>query len=150
MKELDKDNRLSFPKKKTGRIQRKRYLSEAKGNPVGNIWIDIPPVNSQAKEDTGWPTQKPLALLERILSASTNEGDIILDCFAGCGTSMHASQNLKRKWIGIDISPTAIEVNSKRLEEIGAKVNVVDENELPVKLESRSKNKKKDKNRKAA
>ena len=132
MKELDKDNRLSFPKKKTGRIQQKRYLSEVKGNPVVNTWNDIPSLAAGNKERTGWPTQKPVALLERIIKTSSKEGDLVFDCFAGCGTSMHASQNLKRKWIGIDISPTAIEVISKRLEEIGAKFNVVDENEPPA------------------
>jgi len=138
MKQMDKKGCVYFPESKSKRLRQIRFLDEQKGVPVSNLWIDIPPVNSQAKEDTGWPTQKPVALLERIILASSKEGDVVFDCFAGCGTSMHASQNLKRKWIGIDISPTAIEVNSKRLEETGAKVNVVDENELPVKLKSRA------------
>jgi site-specific DNA-methyltransferase (adenine-specific) len=137
MKQLDKEGRLHFPKSKDGRIAIKRFLNENKGKLLNNIWLDIPNVQNHSKENCGWPTQKPVALLERIIKTSSNEGDIVFDCFAGCGTSMHAAHNLKRKWIGIDISPTAIEVIFKRLEEIGAKVNVVDENELPVKLESR-------------
>ena len=137
MNEAFKDGLLVINREKKS-IQQKMYLSKRKGMIVESIWTDIRCVQGGSKEYVGWPTQKPLALLERILSASTNEGDIILDCFAGCGTSMHAAHNLKRKWIGIDISPTAIDVNSKRLEEIGAKVNVVDENELPVKLKSRA------------
>jgi site-specific DNA-methyltransferase (adenine-specific) len=105
-----------------------------KGNPVENIWFDIGALQDKSPEKTGWPTQKPVALLERIISSSSKEGDIVFDCFAGCGTAMHAAHNLKRKWIGIDISPTAIRVNQERLEELGAKVNVVDENDLPVNL----------------
>jgi site-specific DNA-methyltransferase (adenine-specific) len=85
-------------------------------------------------EKLGWPTQKPVALLERIISASSGEGDVVFDCFAGCGTAMHAAHKLKRRWIGVDISPTAIKVNKKRLEEAKAKVEVVDERDLPVEL----------------
>lgn len=117
-------------------IQQKMYLSKRKGAITESIWMDIRCVQGGSKEYFGWPTQKPLALLERILTASSNDGDIILDCFAGCGTAMHAAHNLKRKWIGIDISSTAITVNTKRLEEAGAVVNVVDENDLPVDLSS--------------
>jgi site-specific DNA-methyltransferase (adenine-specific) len=134
MKQMDEEGRLKFPTKETGRIQQKRYLSEMKGNPVENIWFDIGALQDKSPEKTGWPTQKPVALLERIISSSSKEGDIVFDCFAGCGTAMHAAHNLKRKWIGIDISPTAIRVNQERLEELGAKVNVVDENDLPVNL----------------
>jgi len=147
MEKLEKENRLAFPKKKTGRIQQKRYLSEVNGNPVENIWDDIKMLQDRSPEKTGWPTQKPLALLERILKTSSKEGDVIFDCFAGCGTAMHAAHNLKRKWIGIDVSPTAIKVNKERLEKVGANVHVKDENELPVKLDSK---KKKSKNKKTA
>lgn len=113
-----------------GSIKQKVYFDGLPGMPVENIWDDIMPLTAGDKERTGWPTQKPVALLERIINTSSKEGDVIFDCFAGCGTAMHAAHNLKRKWIGIDISPKAIEVNKKRLEELGAKVNVADEKDF--------------------
>lgn len=130
MEELDSQGLLIFPKNKSGRITRKNYLKDRKGLPITNLWTDIDCVQGHSKEKTGWPTQKPVTLLERIIQTSSHENDLIFDCFAGCGTTMHAAHNLKRKWIGIDISPTAIKVNQKRLGEIGAKVNVVDEDDL--------------------
>lgn len=132
MKKLDADGRLVFPKSKEGRINKKQYLNELKGMPIENIWSDINMVRKQSAESCGWPTQKPVALLERILKFSSNEGDMVFDCFAGCGTAMHAAQVLKRKWVGIDISPTAMKVNKKRLEEMDAKVQIVDEKELEI------------------
>jgi DNA modification methylase len=78
---------------------------DSPGRPMDDVW-NIPVINSQAKERLGYPTQKPLSLLERIIKSSSNEGDIVLDAFCGCGTSIVESQKLKRKWIGIDISPT--------------------------------------------
>jgi DNA modification methylase len=104
------------PKGSTPRL--KRYLDESKGLPVGSVWDDISPVNSQAKESLGYPTQKPLPLLERILQTSSNENDIVLDAFCGCGTALVAAQLLKRQWIGIDISPTACRVMAKRLRDV--------------------------------
>ena len=98
--------------------QFKRYLDEQEGRPIDTIWVDIPPVNSQAAERLGYPTQKPLALLERIINASSNPNDIILDAFCGCGTTLVAAQNLGRQWIGIDISPTACRVMAKRLRDV--------------------------------
>jgi site-specific DNA-methyltransferase (adenine-specific) len=82
----------------------KRYLDEQEGIPVSDVWIDIPPVQSQSRELLGYPTQKPLALLERIINASSFPGDIILDPFCGCGTAIAAAQKSGRKWIGIDIT----------------------------------------------
>jgi len=76
---------------------------------------DIPPIGAQAQERLGYPTQKPLALLERILAASSNEGDVVLDPFCGCGTTVHAAQKLKRQWIGIDITHLAIALIERRL-----------------------------------
>ena len=96
----------------------KRYLDEQPGVPVDSVWTDIPPINSQAHEDLGYPTQKPLGLLERIINASSNPNDIILDAFCGCGTALVAAQNLNRQWIGIDISPTACRVMAKRLKDV--------------------------------
>jgi DNA modification methylase len=93
----------------------KRYLDETEGTVVKNIWDDIPPINSQAKEALGYPTQKPKALLERIIKASSNEGDVVLDGFCGCGTTIDAAEGLHRKWIGIDISPIAISLIKRRL-----------------------------------
>src|SRR6266571_9538215 len=95
--------------------QLKRYLDEQEGRPIDSVWTDIPPINSQAKERLGYPTQKPLALLDRIVRASSKENDIVLDAFCGCGTALVAAQLLKRQWIGIDISPTACRVMAKRL-----------------------------------
>jgi site-specific DNA-methyltransferase (adenine-specific) len=100
----------------TGAVPRfKRYLDEQEGKPIDTIWTDIPPLNSQAQERLGYPTQKPLALLERIIRASSNENDVVLDAFCGCGTALVAAEKLKRQWIGIDISPTACRVMAKRL-----------------------------------
>ena len=96
----------------------KRYLDDSKGQPVGSVWDDINPVNSQAKESLGYPTQKPLPLLERIINTSSNENEIVLDAFCGCGTAIVAAQNLGRQWIGIDISPTACRVMAKRVRDI--------------------------------
>jgi len=95
----------------------KRYLDEQEGRPIDTVWTDIPPINSQAQERLGYPTQKPLALLDRIVRASSNENDIVLDAFCGCGTALVAAQKLKRQWIGIDISPTACRVMAKRLKD---------------------------------
>ncbi len=95
--------------------QLKRYLDEQEGRPIDTVWTDIPPINSQAKERLGYPTQKPLALLDRIVRASSNENDIVLDAFCGCGTALVAAQRLNRQWIGMDISPTACRVMAKRL-----------------------------------
>ncbi|MFA4907335.1 MAG: DNA methyltransferase [archaeon] len=93
----------------------KRYLDEQEGTPVGDVWTDILPVQSQSKEILGYPTQKPVALLERIIKASSNEGDVVLDPFCGCGTAIVAAQNLNRKWIGIDITHLSIALMKYRL-----------------------------------
>ena len=87
------------------------------GRVPNNIWVDIPPINSQANERIGYPTQKPLALLERIIKASSNEGDIVLDPFCGCATACVAADKLGRKWVGIDISPKAVELVNMRLQQ---------------------------------
>ena len=115
MAELDAQGRIWYPDDKTKRPQLKRYLDEMHGIPMGSVWTDIDPINSQALERLGYPTQKPLALLERIVRASSNENDIVLDAFCGCGTALVAAQKLKRQWIGIDVSPTACRVMAKRL-----------------------------------
>lgn len=95
--------------------QYKRYLDEMPGVPVQEIWTDIPVINNRSKEMLGYPTQKPLALLERIIRTSSNEGDVILDPFCGCGTAIEAAERLGRKWIGIDVAYPAIQVIEARL-----------------------------------
>ncbi len=95
----------------------KRYLDEQEGKPIDTVWTDIPPINSQAQERLGYPTQKPVALLERIIQASSNEGDVVLDPFCGCGTAVHAAQKLNRQWLGIDITHLAISLIEKRLKD---------------------------------
>jgi len=122
--------------------QLKRYLDEQEGRPLGDVWVDIPPINSQARERLGYPTQKPEALLERIIKASSNEGDVVLDPFCGCGTTITVAQRLKRCWIGIDITHLAIALMKNRLRDafgpdveqeyrvIGEPVSVPDAEEL--------------------
>jgi DNA modification methylase len=101
---------------KDGAVPRmKHYLDEMKGIPLQNLWDDIAPVQSRAGERRGYPTQKPLTLLERIIETSSNDNDIVLDAFCGCGTALEAAQTSGRQWIGIDVSPTACRVMSKRL-----------------------------------
>ncbi len=101
-----------------GRVpQLKRYLNEQRGIALSDVWSDIPPLNSQAQERLGYPTQKPLALLERIIAASSNEGDVVLDPFCGCGTAVHAAQKLGRAWIGIDVTHLAIGLIEKRMKD---------------------------------
>jgi DNA modification methylase len=95
--------------------QLKRYLDEQEGRPIDSIWTDIPPVNSQALERLGYPTQKPLPLLQRIVKASSEPNDVVLDAFCGCGTALEAAESAGRQWIGIDLSPTACQVMAKRL-----------------------------------
>ncbi|MCP5379488.1 MAG: restriction endonuclease [Novosphingobium sp.] len=111
-----------------GRILKKRdgsprmdglkiYLDETKGKPVGTNWTDINRVGNTSGERLGYPTQKPLALLERIIAASSNEGDVVLDPFCGCGTAVHAAQKLGRQWIGIDVTHLAISLIEKRMKD---------------------------------
>ena len=94
----------------------KRYLDEQKGQPIDDIWNDIPPINSQAKERTGYPTQKPLALLDRIILASSNPGDMVLDPFAGCATACVAAEKRERQWVGIDLSSVAASLVRTRIQ----------------------------------
>jgi site-specific DNA-methyltransferase (adenine-specific) len=102
----------------TGRPRYKIYADEYKGKPVGDIWTDVPYLSSGDAERLGYPTQKPLALLERILQASSNEGDTVLDPFCGCGTAIVAAQKLNRRWIGIDITHLAIALIKYRLSDM--------------------------------
>jgi len=114
MVQYDKDDKLYYTS--NGGIRLKRYLEELQGLPCQTIWTDINPVNSQAKEKVGYPTQKPEALLERIIKCASKEGDIVLDPFVGGGTTIAVSDRLNRQWIGIDQSPMAVKVTEFRLQ----------------------------------
>ena len=106
---------MYFPKSKDGRIQRKRYLDELKGKPVSDFWDDIGQVASQSGERLGYPTQKPESLLERIIKASSNEGDLIADFFCGSGTTAAVAEKLERKWICTDLGKFAVHTTRKRM-----------------------------------
>jgi site-specific DNA-methyltransferase (adenine-specific) len=125
---LDQEGLIYWPQK--GKVPRlKRYLDDMLGVPLQDIWVDIPPIGAQAKERLGYPTQKPLELLERILEASSNPGDVVLDPFCGCGTTVAAAQKLGRRWIGIDITHLSIALMKYRLQEMfpDAKFQIVGE-----------------------
>lgn len=117
MARLDSEGRLYYPENATQRIRLKRYLDENEGQVVSNLWTDIGSLSGAARESLGYPTQKPVALLERIISASSKPGDVVLDPFCGCGTATHAAQRLGRAWIGIDITHLAIGLIERRLKD---------------------------------
>lgn len=115
MEEFESQGRLVYGK--SGMPRYKRYLDEMPGVPPQDIWSDLPPITAQAHERLGYPTQKPVALLERILAISSNPDDVVLDPFCGCGTALVAAQKLGRRWIGIDITYLAIAVMKARLKD---------------------------------
>jgi DNA modification methylase len=115
MQQWDDAGLIYFPENKTQRLCFKRYLEDNKGALLGNVWTDIQNVQAQSKERIGYPTQKPEALLERIIQCASNEGDIVLDPFLGGGTTIAVADRLKRHWIGIDQSVAAIKVSELRL-----------------------------------
>lgn len=131
LEQLDAQGRIYWPHKTDGMPRLKQYLEDMPGVPLQDIWDDIPPISAHARERLGYPTQKPLALLERIIQASSNPGDIILDPFCGCGTAIAAAQKLGRKWIGIDITHLSIALQKYRLQDMfpGIQFNVVGEPE---------------------
>ena len=113
MEQYEQEERLRYTR--TGTPTLLQYADEMPGVPLQNIWTDIPPINPQARERLGYPTQKPEALLERIINASSNEGDVVLDPFCGCGTATVAAERLNRRWIGIDVTHLAITLVRHRL-----------------------------------
>jgi site-specific DNA-methyltransferase (adenine-specific) len=115
MEELDAEGRLAFPSRPNGRIARKHYLEEQKGPKLGDVWTDIGPLQRASAERLGYPTQKPEALLERIIEASSKPGDVVLDPFCGCGTTIAAAEKLNRRWMGIDITYQATNLIKNRL-----------------------------------
>ena len=115
MEQMDREGRLHFPKDKSKRLMRKQFLDEWKGKPVQGLWDDVFPVNSQAKEKLYYPTQKPEALLERIIKTSSNKGDLVADFFCGSGTTAAVAEKMGRKWIVSDLGKFAIHTTRKRL-----------------------------------
>ena len=113
MQRFEAESRLYYSS--TGLPRLKQYLDEMPGVSLQDMWTDIAPIGSQAAERLGYPTQKPLALLERIIQASSNPGDVVLDPFCGCGTSIAAAQKLGRRWVGIDITYLSIALQKNRL-----------------------------------
>jgi len=111
----DAEGRLYFPSKADGALLVKQYLNDKQGVKLQNLWTDIAPIGAHAAERLGYPTQKPIALLERIIATSSNEGQVVLDPFCGCGTAVDAAQALNRNWIGIDVTYLAIDLIQKRL-----------------------------------
>ncbi len=117
LEELDKVGRIYWPKKVGGYPKLKQYLADSKGAAVGDVWTDIQMLGRTASERLGYPTQKPVTLLERIIESSSNEGAVVLDPFCGCGTTIQAAQKLKRSWIGIDVTHLAISLIERRLKD---------------------------------
>jgi site-specific DNA-methyltransferase (adenine-specific)/adenine-specific DNA-methyltransferase len=115
LEEHDREGRLHWPKKKGGVPRLKRYLSEYEGVPLQDIWTDISKIHNQASEQTGYATQKPEALLERIIRASSNPGDLVADFFCGSGTTAAVAEKLGRKWIATDLGKFSIHTTRKRL-----------------------------------
>ena len=114
MEQADRDGLIVVPRGGNGIPRMKRYLDEQEGIPVSDSWDDI--ALASGKERMGYPTQKPLSLLERIIRASSNDGDIVLDPFCGCATALIAAEKLERQWVGIDLSPVAKTLVARRLE----------------------------------
>jgi DNA modification methylase len=115
MQQMEREGRLEFPASTGGRLQRRRFLDELKGQPVQNLWDDIYPVNPMALEGLGYPTQKPESLLERIIKTSTRNGDLLADFFIGSGTTAAVAEKLGRKWIATDLGKFGIHTTRKRL-----------------------------------
>jgi hypothetical protein len=138
MEQMEREGRLYLPSDPTKRIRRKRYLDELEGETVDSLWDDISPINSQARERLPYPTQKPEALLERILKASSNEGDTVLDAYCGCGTTVAVAQRLSRNWIGIDITYQSIGLILRRIDDHFGKavLNAIHLDGIPFDVES--------------
>jgi adenine-specific DNA-methyltransferase len=128
MEQLDREGKLYFPDDKNGRIRLKRYLDETPGAIAQNLWTDISPINSQAQESQGYATQKPEALLERIIKASSNEGDLVADFFCGSGTTAAVAEKLGRKWIATDLGKFGIHTTRKRLIGVQRELKAQDKN----------------------
>ena len=136
MRKLDEAGKLAYPTSPRGRLMQKRYLSESKGTPVTNTWTDIKWLSAHAKENTGYDTQKPLALLERIILTGSNEGDVVMDPFMGSGTTCVAAAKLDRQFVGIDVTPIAVATAKNRLDKVGVNTDLIQEWGSPKDVES--------------
>lgn len=125
MEELDADGRLSFPAAPDGRIRRKLYLEERDWPNVGDVWTDISPLQATSAERLGYPTQKPEALLQRLIHAACPPSGIVLDPFCGCGTTIAVAEKMQRQWIGLDVSPQSIEIMKLRMRKLGAEPTII-------------------------
>ena len=135
MERLHEEGRIRYTR--NGVAEYIRYLDEMPGTPLQDVWADLSPINSRARERLGYPTQKPEALLERIISASSDEGDVVLDPFCGCGTAVAVAERLGRRWIGIDITHLAISLMKSRLHDtFGSELSEYDVIGVPQDLES--------------
>ena len=135
MRRFAVDGRIAYSK--TGTPNYKRYLDEMPGVSLQDVWTDIPPIGPLAQERLGYPTQKPEALLERIIQASSNEGDVVLDPFCGCGTAVAVAERLGRRWVGIDVTHLAISLMKSRLRDtFGTQLSEYDVVGVPQDLES--------------
>ena len=124
LERLDAAGRLHWPDKAQGMPRLKQYIDDMPGVPLQDVWTDIRPIHNLASERLGYPTQKPQPLLERIISASSDIGDVVLDPFCGCGTALVAAQKLERGWIGIDVTYLSIAVMRARLKDTFGLVEV--------------------------
>lgn len=115
--QLDEQKKIHWPKKEGGMPRLKQYPEDLPGVPMQDIWNDIRPLHNLAAERLGYPTQKPVALLERVIQSSSNEGDVVLDPFCGCGTAIAAAHKLNRRWIGIDITHLSISLMKYRMKD---------------------------------
>src|SRR5215217_6333762 len=118
MERFDSEGRLSYSTKGMPRL--KHYLDDMSEVSLGDMWTDVPPINSQAAERLGYDTQKPEALLERIIRTSSNDGDLVADFFIGSGTTAAVAHKLGRRWIGCDLGRFAVHTSRKRLLDLGA------------------------------
>jgi adenine specific DNA methylase Mod len=133
---LDAEGRIHWPRKEGGVPQRKRYVDELPGMPLQDIITDVRPVHNVGKERLGYPTQKPIALMDRIIRASTKPGQTVLDPFCGCGTTVHAAEAAGRNWIGIDVSIHSIHVVEGRLKEAFGEERVPSAEGIPADFSS--------------
>ena len=137
MQRLHDEDRLHYPTDEDGnpdytkRVARKKYLNETEGRKVGNIWTDVGFLSGKHRERTGYPTQKPLPLLERIIEAASKPGDMVFDPFCGCATTLVAADRLNREWVGIDLCGAAVEMVKDRVKEDGGQHGRIQDRTAP-------------------